>query len=183
MLLQKLVFQCRRDRGRAAKSGLRGKVAEGNRLLASPSTSSLGPLVSSGDQPVAALVVLPTHQNLLFSSLICSGPAMGKKARASGLPSLTHLGVGGLLDLSPCGALLSFSCDGESCSTQSECDASTLDFGLLGTQGKKKAKLTGTPDVVRFKGTREYCLLQASYAHGRLGSTGLVDVQTASEGM
>lgn len=28
-------------------------------------------------------------------------------------------------------------------------------------QGKKKAKLTGTPDVVRFKGTREFCLLQA----------------------
>ncbi|CAE7286426.1 unnamed protein product [Symbiodinium sp. CCMP2592] len=30
----------------------------------------------------------------------------------------------------------------------------------MGKKGKKKAKLTGTPDVVRFKGTREYCLLQ-----------------------
>mmetsp|Transcript_7477 Transcript_7477/g.16961 ORF Transcript_7477/g.16961 Transcript_7477/m.16961 type:complete len:370 (+) Transcript_7477:52-1161(+) len=30
----------------------------------------------------------------------------------------------------------------------------------MGKKGKKKAKLTGTPDVVRFKGTREFCLLQ-----------------------
>mmetsp|Transcript_29358 Transcript_29358/g.93629 ORF Transcript_29358/g.93629 Transcript_29358/m.93629 type:complete len:369 (-) Transcript_29358:496-1602(-) len=30
----------------------------------------------------------------------------------------------------------------------------------MGKKGKKKAKLTGTPDVVKFKGTREFCLLK-----------------------
>ena len=40
---------------------------------------------------------------------------------------------------------------------------------MLLVQGKKKAKLTGTPDVVRFKGTREYCLLQAGLKFCNLG--------------
>jgi len=30
----------------------------------------------------------------------------------------------------------------------------------MGKKGKKKAKVTGTPDVVKFKGTREFCLLK-----------------------